>query len=229
MNFLSHALPYRNRPVVAVATGTPDWLSLIDRKIRARRRGLLPHLDSPNPMVREVATGILAHIDDDQWFHTTESFVELNLFLAMQLREILPGDEGFRPMFVGHILIEVMLDGFWIAEDRSHAELYYESIEALDAVEFERAVNVITGKPTDQLVGVMARYVEAKFLYDYLDPTKLLFRLNQVMSRVGLALLPDSMVPWIEKAEAQVRSRRERLLTPPGHISIDFPPMAELA
>jgi hypothetical protein len=227
MNFLSHALPYRNRPIVAIATGIPDWLSLIDRKIRARRRTLLPHLDSSDPMIRLVATGMLAHIDDDQWFHTTEAFVELNLFLAMQLREQLPGDEGFRPMFVGHILIEVLLDALWIEDDRSHAEQYYESFESIDNHEFERAVNVITGKPTDQLANVIARYVEAKFLYDYSDPRTLLMRLNQVMSRVGLAKLPDSTLPWFEKAESQVRSRRKRLLTPPGPVGIGFPLMAE--
>lgn len=225
MNFLSHALPYLSTPVVAVATGTPDWLSVIDRKIRARRRLVMPHLDSPHRMLRDVARGILAHLDDDQWFHTSEAFVELNLRFAMQLREQLPGDEGFRPMFVGHVLIEVLLDALWIDEDRGHAEAYYQAVSDLDVAEFQDAVNVITGKPTDRLVEVIPRYVDSAFLYDYSDPERLLFRMNQVMSRVGLTRLPDRLVSWLVLARRDVESRRVRLLTPPPGVDTQFPPM----
>ena len=62
---------------------------------------------------------------------------------------------------------------------------------------------------------VINRFVEARFLYDYLDHDRLLFRLNQVMKRVGLTLLPDEVRDWLPAAEKLVESRRQRLLTPP--------------
>ena len=49
--------------------------------------------------------------------------------LAVELRELLPGDAGFRPTFVGHILIEMLLDAFWIRDDCAIAERYYTALE----------------------------------------------------------------------------------------------------
>ncbi len=131
MNFLSHALPYLDRPLLAVSTGIPDWLSVVDRKIRARGRMAQTFLDSADPELSLVAQGIVRHIEDDRWFHGTEAFVDTNMRLAIELRELLPGDAGFRPTFVAHILIEMLLDSFWIRDDRDNAERYYEAIEAV--------------------------------------------------------------------------------------------------
>jgi hypothetical protein len=178
MNFLSHALPYLDQPLVAVATGIPDWLSIVDRRIRARGRAALQHVDSDDDELRRVAMGILRHIEDDRWFHTTEAFVDTNLCLAVELREWLPGDAGFRPTFVSHILIEMFLDAFWIDEDRGTAERYYGAIEATGYATIQRCVNTITGQPTERLIEVMERFVASRFLYDYLDHDRLLFRLK---------------------------------------------------
>ncbi|MEO1524822.1 MAG: hypothetical protein AAFX06_05265 [Planctomycetota bacterium] len=236
MNFLSHALPYLDQPLVAVCTAVPDWLSVIDRKIRARERMVTAVLDqsaSPNQgevidqddeALQQVAKGILAHIRDDHWFHGTAAFTETNLQLAVELRDRLPGDRGFRPMFLGHILIEVLLDAFWIRDQPELGERYYELVEACPAETIERCVNQITGKPTDRLVTTIGRFAKSRFLFDYLDDERLLFRLNQVMQRVGLAELPESLLPWIANARELVESRREQFLTPPNGTT-NFPPI----
>ena len=214
MNFLCHAIPYLDQPLIAICTGVPDWLSVVDRKIRARRKLAALHIDSDDDELKQVARGITQHIDDDHWFHGTEAFVTTNLELAVQLRDRLPGDTGFRPMFVGHILIEMLLDAGWIRRDRSIGERYYDSIRQLDADVIERCVNIITGKPTDKLTQVVHKYTEMEFLYDYLDHELLLMRLNQVMKRVGLSKLPDDLIPWLAETDKLVESRRQRLLTP---------------
>jgi hypothetical protein len=109
----------------------------------------------------------------------------------------------------------MFLDAFWIREDRSTAERYYDSLKEIPPQTIQRCVNTITGKPTEGLVDVLSRYVESQFLYDYLDHQRLLFRLNQVMKRVTLAPLPDELIDWLPSAEKLVESRRQRLLTPP--------------
>lgn len=215
MNFLSHALPYFDDPLMAVSTGIPDWLSVVDRKIRARGKVAAGHAESEDPDLRRVAAGILRHIEDDRWFHGTQAFVETNMQFAIELRDLLPGDAGFRPTFVGHILIEMLLDGMWVRDDRTTAEAYYDAIHAAPPSTIQRCVNQITGKPTDMLVVVIERFVEVQFLYDYLDHDKLLFRLNQVMNRVGLSPLPPAVGDWLPRAHDLVESRRRELLTPP--------------
>lgn len=212
MNFLSHSLPYLDRPVVAVATGVPDWLSVVNRKIRARSRSAIPFLEVQDSNLRDVARGIVQHHHDDRWFHGTEAFVRTNMEFAVQLRDRLPGDAGFRPTFVGHILIEMFLDGIAIRRRPDLAERYYQAIEEVGADEIERCVNQITGKPTNGLRPVIERFLEVKFLYDYLDGERLLFRLNQVMNRVGLEPLPRSLLGWLPEAEKLVESRRDDLL-----------------
>jgi hypothetical protein len=215
MNFLCHAMPYLDDPLLAVSTGVPDWLSAVDRKIRARGRLARQFFDSDDSELRRVARGVIRHIEDDRWFHGTQAFVETNMRLAVELRDLLPGDAGFRPTFVGHILIEMLLDAFWIRDDGAIAERYYTALKSIPAETIERCVNAITGKPTDQLSRVIERFLDAQFLYDYLDHDKLLVRLNQVMKRVGLLPLPAAVGDWLPEAGKMVESRRLRLLTPP--------------
>ena len=219
MNFLCHAMPYLDDPLLAVSTGVPDWLSVVDRKIRARGKLASQFVDSDDRELQLVAGGVIRHIQDDRWFHGTQAFVETNMRLAVELRELLPDDAGFRPTFVGHILIEMLLDAFWIRDDPAIGERYYDSLRAIPATTIERCVNAITGKPTDQLAIVIERFLEVQFLYDYLDHDRLLIRLNQVMKRVGLTPLPAEVRDWLPDAEKLVESRRQRLLTPPDGSS----------
>lgn len=95
MNFLAHAIPYLDQPLLAISTGIPDWLSVADRKIRARGKLAEPFLTSDDPELRLVAGGIVRHIEDDRWFHGTQAFAETNMQLAVELRDLLPGDAGY--------------------------------------------------------------------------------------------------------------------------------------
>ncbi len=225
MNFLCHAIPYFDQPLVAICTAVPDWLSVVDRKIRARERMAVAVLESEDEVLRQVATGIIRHIRDDRWFHSTPAFAQTNLELAVGLRDHLPGDRGFRPMFVGHILIEMLLDAYWIRDRPELAAQYYRLIDHASHEQIQRCVNEITGKPTEKLVDTIRRFSELRFLYDYQDHSRLLFRLNQVMRRVGLADLPDSILPWLQEADELVEFRRLRFLTPPDGSS-PFPPIS---
>ena len=224
MNFLCHAMPYLDQPLLAISTGVPDWLSVVDRKIRARGKLASQYLDSDDEDLRQVAGGVIRHIEDDRWFHGTQAFIETNMRLAVQLRDLMPDDAGFRPTFVGHILIEMMLDALWIRDDVSIADRYYETLRSCSAATVQRCVNQITGKPTDQLESAIERFIEIRFLYDYLDDEKLLMRLNQVMNRVGLTPLPPAVGRWLPSAWKLVESRRVRLLSPPDATN-PFPPI----
>lgn len=215
MNFLTHALPYLDRPLLAVSTGVPDLMRVADRRIRVRARAARPFVDSEDAAMRAVARGVIQHVEDDRWFHGTAAFVELNLQLAVQLRDQLPGDAGFRPSFVGHILIEMLLDAFWIRDDRSTGDHYYRAFGSTDPSELQSCVNRITGVPTTRLTEVIERFVAARFLFDYLDDDRLLWRLNQIMNRVGLAALPPSLTGWLPQARELVESRRRELLASP--------------
>lgn len=219
MNYLTHAAEHLDRPYFVAGLAIPDWLSVVDRKVRARSVAAKPLTNDADPRVRKLAAGIIRHHDDDRWFHQTRTFVELNLQFAVEIRDRLPGDTGFRPSFLGHILIELLLDADLIVEDRSRADRYYTTLQRVSGTLVQDVVNRIAAVPTEHLSAFLPRFIAERFLYDYVDNRRLLTRLNQVMRRVGLPVLPDSLIPWLETARHRVSAARETLLSPEQTVS----------
>lgn len=214
MNFLSHGVRYLDRPYVVAGTAVPDWLTVVDRKIRVRSKHAEPLLSSSDMATQEIAEGIMQHHRDDLWFHNSRIFNETMLQFAVELRDRLPGDEGFRPSFLGHILVEILLDATILGRDPSLGERYYEAIEAVSTVKVQFVVNQIARSQTMMLAPLISRFANARFLYDYLEDDKLLMRLNQVMLRVGLPLLPEGLMPWLAESRKVIDLRCDALLTP---------------
>ncbi|MEM9366577.1 MAG: hypothetical protein AAGD07_11325 [Planctomycetota bacterium] len=217
MNFLAHALPYLSSdPLVAVATGIPDWLSVIDRRVRARRKMAIQHVGSDDPVLARVARGIVAHVDDDQWFHSGALFTRLNMEQAVALRNRLPGDAGFRPSFVAHIGIEMLIDSNFIEARRDVAEDYYLAVSEIDAESMTRAIETITGQQINGMRELLKRFTASRFLFDYVEDAGLLNRINQVLARVTLPPLPADTTSWIQDLRVLVRQNMDELLTPEG-------------
>jgi hypothetical protein len=72
---------------------------------------------------------------------------------------------------------------------------------------------------TSRLSVFIPLFQREQFLRDYLDPERLLYRLNQVMRRIKLSQLPDAVAGVLVEAREIVRERASRLL-PPEHYSI---------
>ncbi len=212
MNFLAHAFRYLDRPYFVAGTAVPDWLSVVDRKIRAKSRYAEPFTHDEDPEVRDMALGVMQHHRDDNWFHGSLVFNETMLQFAVELRDRLAGDEGFRPSFVGHILVEVLIDATLLRRQPTVGERFYDALDSISWLKIERLVNQMTRSTTDQLAPTIQRFTEARFLYDYLQDDKLLFRLNQVMKRVKLPELPESLTVWFPVARQIVESRCDDLI-----------------
>src|SRR5262245_65818870 len=105
MNYLAHGWRFAGQPYFLAGTAAPDWLSVIDRKIRLRSRTAAEFVADPNPVLASIARGVVQHHADDAWFHATPAFNELSLSFAVDIRSALPVDEGFWPWFLGHILL----------------------------------------------------------------------------------------------------------------------------
>ncbi len=113
--------------------------------------------------------GIVQHHEDDAWFHMNDAFGELSWRLTMICRDVLPDDPGFRPSFLGHILVELLLDAA-LAKENPHAlESYYSSLKAIDPMVVEHAVNRMTRNPCNDWVGSSAS--SARFAFCGITPT----------------------------------------------------------
>jgi len=212
MNYFAHALPFLDDPYFATATGIPDWLTVVDRKVRVRQKHVERFLVDSDRKMAAIAGGVLQHLLDDARFHETRSFAELSIDLTVMARDELGADAGFRPAFLGHLLVEVLLDDTLIAAHPDKLETYYEVLGQVDPAKIEAAINRMVPRPTERLAWMLERFRETRVLSDYAEDGRLFVRLNQVMNRVGLNQLPKTFCRILPEARQKVAARSEELL-----------------
>ncbi len=214
MNYFAHGRSYLAAPYFLVGTAIPDLIRVAARKSRVREKHALEYLSHKDPSVAAIAAGIAQHHADDAWFHNTSAFAQLSLQFTVIARDALPNDEGFRPSFLGHILVELLLDSVLIAENQELLDEYYRAMDDVDADLVQRAIGQMATRPAERFSACLQGFRQVQFLYDYLDDGKLCYRLNQVMRRVRLPELPESFVDVISPMRSAVATRREELLSP---------------
>lgn len=216
MNYFTHAVRFLDDrdPYFIAGTGVPDWLTVTDRSVRVRRRHLALKLDDPDRHTAALARGILQHLDDDASFHQRRAFVEISLAVSASAQEFLREPHGLRPAFLGHLLVEVLLDASLIAEDATRLRDYYRLLELVDAELVQEEINRMAPRPTDRLAAMIRGFCREGVLWDYLDDGKLLRRLNQVMRRVRLPELPGDFAVLLPTARHLVDRRKAELIGP---------------
>src|SRR3954464_4507182 len=157
MNYLAHGWQFSDEPYVLAGTAAPDWLSVIDRKVRLRSQKAADFVDDPDPTLAAVARGVVQHHIDDAWFHATPAFNELSLAFAVEIRGRLPGDEGFRPSFLGHIIIELLLDRALAEDEPRRLDDYYAALAQLEPQVIEDAVSRLATQPANRLATLLPR------------------------------------------------------------------------
>ena len=212
MNYFAHGRNFLSDPYFLAGTAVPDWLSAVDRRVRVKSKHAAPFLGPAAARLAALAAGIQQHYRDDRWFHRTRAFAEISWQLTVAVRDALPGDDGFRPSFLGHILLEILLDAALIADAPQQLDAYYAAFAGLDAVAVRDGVSQMAHQPVESLAVFIPGFCGERFLYDYLDDAKLLARLNRVMRRVQLPTLPDRFVELLPSARQTVRRRRDELL-----------------
>lgn len=212
MNYFAHGYRFVADPYFLAGTAVPDWLGAIDRRVRIRPRDAESAFDHGDAVLARVARGIAQHHADDAGFHATDAFAELSWRFTVEIRDLLPPDDGLRPSFLGHILVELLLDSVLIDEQPHLLDAYYHSMHEVEAWVVEEAVNRLAPRRTERLSVFIPAFTRERFLGDYSDDLKLHRRLNQVMKRVGLEALPETFCELLPAARTAVRERRRQLL-----------------
>lgn len=215
MNYFAHGYRFVDTPYFMVGTSVPDWLNVLNRKAKARAKTAQGWVTQEDPRTADIARGVIQHHHDDGWFHATRPFAELSMQFSIGIREILGNDRGFRAGFLGHILVELLLDATLIEDDPSKLDAYYAAFDQVDTEWVSKVVNQMTTQPVPSMAQLIPRFRQEGFLYDYLDDDRLLYRLNQVMRRVKLAAIPESFCDFLPAAREIVRERQQELLQEP--------------
>lgn len=232
MNYFAHAHEFLEDPYFVAGVSIPDWMNVVDRRHKVRSKHARPWAEANaecgvrnaencqseirnlRSEIARVAAGVVQHHHDDAWFHETRAFAEMSMQFSVAIRECLPGGDSWRTGFLGHILVELLLDAELIARDPARLQAYYASLDRVDPAVVADAVERISGRPAPRLAELIPKFIEAKFLCDYADDEKLIWRLNQVMSRVKLAALPPEFAQVLPMARREVARRWQELLAP---------------
>jgi len=219
MNYLAHAMRYFDRPEFMAGTAVPDWLSVVDRRVRMRPKLVEPWTTHADFQLAEIAGGIAQHLWDDGWFHATRGFAEVTSQLAMMFRNAVDPGDGFRCGFLGHIVTEMLIDGVLIDEDPRRLNDYHAVLDQVDPQLVEQVVNRISVKPTNRLASFIELYRRERILESYQDSQSLLVRLNQVLRRVKLIPLPETAIRVLDEGRVLIRQRLVDLL-PAEHFAV---------
>lgn len=192
MNYLSHGHRFLHAPLFLAGTAVPDWLSVVNRRIRVRRKLVEPFLEAnESPQFETLATGMLQHHIDDEAFHTCAPFLQAEGKLSSEFRRFMPDRYDHRPAFLGHIVTELLIDAHLAKANPGLLDEYYATVASVDAKLVEACVNQIATKSTDRLAWFIGRFLSERFLYDYSTDSGLMLRLNQVLTRVRLPQMQD--------------------------------------
>ncbi|QDV72531.1 hypothetical protein [Botrimarina mediterranea] len=222
MNYLAHAWSFlRNGsadPYELAGVAVPDWLGVASRRTKCRSRDAAPHLDSENAQLAALARGVCRHHADDAWFHESPAFGALSLGFAKTVREALGESTSMRPWFLGHILVEMLLDDELARREPGLLDWYYELMTHVDGAWVAASIERMAQRDVGDLALFVERYVEVRFLADYRDDDALVMRLNQVMQRVRLDKLPAAFTPLLAGFRGAVAASFDELVVDPDLV-----------
>lgn len=226
VNYFAHAYHHLDRPHFLAGLAIPDWLSAGDRGTRVRSRTILERRGSLPGRQQEIADGILRHLDDDRWFHSSAAFVTTTSDIGRAFARVLPPAEdrpaSTDPMtsasdrwhcgFLGHLVLELLIDGELSRNNELLLQRYYEQMAKVDMAEVAQTVASVANRPSSVVGSFMAMFLQERFLEDYADDDRLLRRINQVLRRVSLTPLPEEALTAIAHSRGLVRTRLPHLL-----------------
>jgi hypothetical protein len=112
-------------------------------------------------------------------------------------------------------LVEILLDSSLIAREPHRLRDYYDTMAVVEGGLIQAAVNRMAPNSAERLQDFVPAFVREQFLWDYADDVKLCYRLNQVMRRVGLTPLPESLRGILPEARRFVDEHLDDLLDSP--------------
>ncbi len=207
MNFLSHSWTLGEQaPALAhVGVALPDlWPHL---PVRPLPKVVLARLRvSADQDAASLAHGIAHHMKGDAAFHGHPSFAARVSRAGERLAPLLrdPRWGGL----VGHVLVEMLLDRWLMERDPGLVERYYTRF----APEIrDRAADLATHEPDrrHELAALLERFVELKFLADYVTFEGLCFRFVRTLGRVEGCGVPEERMSELVRETERLYSELE--------------------
>jgi hypothetical protein len=159
----------------------PDLLGIYNRKWKYSAKSI-PENDQH---YTQINSGAIRHLQTDHEFHNSEWFEnkrqEVKSLLYRQNLNFSP----FRPFFISHILVELMLDRVILKKNIETADNFYADMDLINDNVIFNLLNKSNFVPAGEFVSFFNRFRQHRYVYAYADNEKFIFSLNRIFSRVN--------------------------------------------
>lgn len=210
MNFFSHFIVDHqpNNPAYNVALIMPDLLRNFTpnhckfnfAELYNRSQLSLTNSNIPNPIPHPNQThipnqhpitlgnfflGCLQHIERDKHFHSSEFFTNAYNLLRKDWRAACLEYEIPKYWFSLHVLIEIMLDKYFIDNNLIKLSLFYTQLQEEQEI-FEKALNIMHHPAPHEFMNRYHKFCEHQYLYQYQHIEKITFALHRIYIQIGI-------------------------------------------
>lgn len=179
MNFLSH-YQVHSRDVHEFNFGLlfPDFLGILNRDYKLGQY----KSDYAGPS-NHFVEGLDYHVRADAYWHDCVYFKEKCQLLKDVFTSFGFGERPYRPFFMTHVALELLIDRQLVLKDEAVCENMYHSLANVDSV-FLDGLFQQRGE-TERMLNFLKNFIDRRYVFSYGDNEMFVYALNRLFSRIG--------------------------------------------
>ena len=203
MNFFSHFLIDHkpDAPAYNVALIMPDLLrNFTPKSCKFNFQEALDELKKsshPDTNLIQFFEGCLQHINRDKAFHSSAFFKKTYDNLRDEWKSICANYQIPKFWFSLHVLIEIMLDKYYIDNQLEKLTLFYSQLKS-QRITVEKALRFLEHPNHELFLERYDRFCEVQYLFHYQQIDRIAFALHRIFIQVGIP------TDWYEKFEPMI-------------------------
>lgn len=210
MNFLSHYYFVRHTadPYLALGSVLPDMVrnhrkdwNLHPSRVRERYEG--------ESALFSIFRGWELHMEADRQFHSSEFFRKHSSGLRKEIASFIT-ELPFRPFFLAHVALELLLDSLLIIHKKVDADNFYLQLSGCSPPEVTRFIALCQIPGADSFLPWFDEFRNSRYLFTYSRPERLAYALDRIGQRVWQAPFPGGYRRDLEAVLSAYRAKIEK-------------------
>ena len=201
MNFFSHFLidHKAESPSYNVALVMPDLLRNFTPKsckfnFEAKR---LDMTLSDRPSLTNFFSGCIQHIERDKAFHQSNFFEKSYASIRDEWKSTCLKFNIPKYWFSLHVLIEIMLDKYFIDNNIEKLHLFYHQLKS-ERNTVQDALEILDHPQPNLFLERYDRFCQSQYLFHYQDINRVAYTLHRIYAQIGLN------IEWYEQHEPNI-------------------------
>lgn len=155
----------------------PDFLGILDRSYKLNQ-----FLENYHGGNAEFISGIKHHQLADEMWHYGNYFNEKTKEIKKILKNYEMVDKPYRPFFMTHVMLEILLDRTIVIHEKQVAISLYESLEKVDSEFLDSLISQDELKA--RFSSFFESFTENRYTLSYANNEKFIYALNRLFARV---------------------------------------------